>query len=136
MTISEKYCWRCRKRLDFEEFKEVNLSLEIDKLIELWDNPNLQYFCCGCYTKLVRRDVKRLLSDQNEYEQALKSNFNPTVWRRLAIICYDTGDYKRTEEAYKRVLELDPTDLNSGKNLRRLYRKLRKKNMSIKITKP
>ena len=136
MTISEKYCWRCRKRLDFEEFKEVNLSLEIDKLIELWDNLNLQYFCCGCYTKLVRRDVKRLLSDQNEYEQALKSNFNPTVWRRLAIICYDTGDYKRTEEAYKRVLELDPTDLNSGKNLRRLYRKLRKKNMSIKITKP
>ncbi|GAH37657.1 unnamed protein product, partial [marine sediment metagenome] len=62
---------------------------------------------------MVRRDVKRLLSDQNEYEQALKSNFNPTVWRRLAIICYDTGDYKRTEEAYKRVLELDPTDLNS-----------------------
>jgi len=136
LTISEKYCWRCRKRLDFEEFKEVNLSLEIDKLIELWDNPSLQYFCCGCYTKLVRRDVKRLLSDQNEYEQALKSNFNPTVWRRLAIICYDTGDYKRTEEAYKRVLELDPTDLNSGKNLRRLYRKLRKKYMSIKITKP
>jgi len=127
MTISEKYCWGCKKRLDFEEFKEVNLSFDEDKLIELWDHPSLQFFCCGCYTKLVRRDVKRLLSDQNEYEQALKSNFNPTVWRRLAIICYDKGDYKRTEEAYERVLVLEPTDLNSAKNLRRLYRKLRKK---------
>ncbi len=127
MTISEKYCWRCRKRLDFDEFKEVNLSFDKDKLIKLWDHPSLQFFCCGCYAKLIRRDVKRLLSDQNEYEQALKSNFNPTVWRRLAIIYYDIGDYKRTEEAYKRVLELDPTDVNSAKNLRRFYRKLGKK---------
>ena len=127
MTNSEKYCWRCKKRFDFDEFKEVNLSFDEDKLIELWNNPSLQFFCCGCYTKLIRRDVKRLLSDENEFEQALKSNFNPTVWRRLAIICYDIGDYKRTEEAYKRVLELDPTDLNSAKNLRHLYRKLGKK---------
>ena len=127
MNISEKYCWACKKRLDFDEFKDVNLSFAEDKLIELWDHPSLQFFCCGCFTKLIRRDVKRLLSNQKEYEQALKSNFNPTVWRCLAIICYDIGDYKRTEEAYKRVLELDPTDLNSAKNLRHLYRKLRKK---------
>jgi len=126
MTISEKYCWSCKKLLDFDEFKEVNLSFAEDKLIELWDHPSLQYFCCDCYTKLIRRDVKSLFSNQNEYEQALKSNFNPTVWRRLAIMLYDIGDYKRTEEAYKRVLELDPIDLNSAKNLRRLYRKLRK----------
>jgi len=126
MNISEKYFCGCKKRLNFDEFKEVNLSFDEDKLIELWDNPSLQFFCCGCYTKLIRRDVKRLLSDQNEYEQALKSNFNPTVWRRLAIICYDIGDYKRTEEAYVRVLEVDPTDINSAKNLHRLYRKLRK----------
>jgi len=127
MNFSEKYCWTCKKRLYFDEFKEVNLTYSEDKLIQLWDHPSLQFFCCDCYTKLVRCDVKRLLLDQNEYEHALKSNFNPTVWRRLAIICYDKGDYKRTEEAYKRVLELDPTDLNSAKNLHRLYQKLRKK---------
>jgi tetratricopeptide (TPR) repeat protein len=128
MTSSEKYCWGCKQRLDFNEFKEVNQTLFTkNKLIELWDHPSLQFFCCNCYTKLVRRDVKKILSDLNEYSHALKSNFNPTVWRRLAIICYDKGDYKKTEEAYKRVLELDPTDLNSAKNLRRLYRKLRKK---------
>lgn len=127
MVSSDKYCWACKKRLDFEEFKQVNLSYTEDKLIKLWDHPFLQFFCCNCYTKLVRRDVKNILSDLNEFSRALKSNFNPTVWRRLAIICYDKGDYKRTEEAYKRVLELDPKDLNSARNLRRLHRKLRKK---------
>lgn len=127
MVSSDKYCWACKKQLDFDEFKKVNLNYTEDKLIKLWDHPCLQFFCCNCYTKLVRHDVKKILSDLNEYSRALKSNFNPTVWRRLAIICYDKGDYKRTEEAYKRVLELDPNDLNSAKNLRRLYRKLRKK---------
>ena len=126
MTIP-KYCWACKKQLDFNEFKEINQLFDESKLSELWNHPSLQFFCCECYTKLVRRNVKRVLSDQNEYERALKSNFNPTVWKRLAIICYDKGDYNRAENAYKRVLELDPTDLNSAKNFRHLYRKLRKK---------
>ncbi len=133
MIISKKYCWACKKLLNFDEFKEVNQVFDEIKLKKLWNHPSLQFYCCGCYTKLVRRDVKRILLDQNEYEQALKSNFNPTVWRRLAIIYYDKGDYKRAEEAYNRVLELDPTDLNSAKNLRCLYQKLRKSKISSKI---
>ena len=127
MIISEKYCWACKKLLDFDEFKEVNQTFDETKLNRLWNHPSLQFFCCECYTKLVRNDVKKLLSDEDQFEQVLKTNFNPTVWRRLALICFDIGDYKRTEEAYKRVLELDPTDLNSAKNLHHLYRKLRKK---------
>ncbi|MFX1340550.1 MAG: hypothetical protein ACFFDK_18215, partial [Promethearchaeota archaeon] len=91
MNISKKYCWDCKKRLNFDEFKEVNQSFAEDKLLELWDHPSLQFFCCDCYTELIRRDVKRLLSDQNQYEQSLKSNFNPTMWRRLAIIFYAKG---------------------------------------------
>lgn len=124
MSITEKTCWRCKKRLDFEEFKQVNPAFNDQMLNEFWSNPYLQFFCCDCYTKLIRRDVKRLLSNQDEYKKALKVNFNPVVWRRLAIIFYHKGDYHRTMEAYKRVLVLDPSDLNSIKNLRNLTLKL------------
>jgi tetratricopeptide (TPR) repeat protein len=127
MILIDKYCWRCKKPLDFEEFNEVNLNLPEEKVLELWNNPLLQFFCCDCYITLIRRDVKRILSNQEEYKSALKSNFNPSVWRRLAIISYDKGDYKKAEEAYKRVLEIDPSDLISFKHLRYVHRKLGKK---------
>ena len=125
MVISEKYCWYCKKQLDFEEFKQINSTLNEYKLIKFWNHPFLQYFCCNCYTKLIRRDVKKLLSDQNEYKKALHLNHNPALWRRLAIIFYHRGDYQRTREAYKRILDLDPSDHNSIKNFRKISRELK-----------
>ncbi len=133
MTLNEKLCWQCKRQLDYDEFEKANLLLPEEKMHRLWDNPYLQFFCCDCYTKLIRIDVKKLLSSEEEFERALKTNFNPTVWRRFAIICYNKGDYKRTEKAYKRVLELDPSDINSVKNLGYLYKELREINKVIEV---
>ena len=44
-----RQCWSCKKSLDFNGFKIINASLPKDKLIQLWESPYLQFFCCSCY---------------------------------------------------------------------------------------
>ena len=56
-----------------------------------------------------------------------------TVWRRFAILCYNNGDLKKTKQAYKNVLQLDPSDFNSRKNLGNIYQQEEKYKKTIRM---
>ena len=127
MTLNERICFQCRKSLDFNEFKRVNEMFSEEKINQLWNHPHLEFLCCDCYTEKIRHQVKEILSSEKKYQEALKFNSNPTVWRRLAIIYFAKVDYNRAEEAYKQVLKLDPSDKLSLNNLNHVYQKFLKK---------
>ncbi|MGQ4873866.1 MAG: tetratricopeptide repeat protein [Promethearchaeota archaeon] len=128
-------CWNCKKPLIFEEFKEVNYDFSEERLKELWNNPNLEFLCCNCYTKTIREEVKKLLIKGDNIKESLESITNPTILRRYGLICFMRGKVKRAKMAYKRVLELEPSDKNTWKNLGHLYLEEGKMNKAFRAYK-
>ncbi|MFX1443572.1 MAG: Rab family GTPase [Promethearchaeota archaeon] len=46
-------CWKCGKSLFFHEFSDSNNKIySEDRLLELWESPFLEFFCCACYKEL------------------------------------------------------------------------------------
>ncbi len=49
-----RYCYKCNKQIDFGEFYIKNFkAISEEKLIYLWQNEHLKYFCCFCYNQLM-----------------------------------------------------------------------------------
>ena len=46
-------CFKCSRSLYFSEFSSTNSELSKERLIELWENTNLEFYCCSCYKKLL-----------------------------------------------------------------------------------
>ncbi len=45
-------CWNCSRPLYFSEFSSTNASLSKERLVELWENPHLEFYCCNCFKNL------------------------------------------------------------------------------------
>lgn len=49
-------CWKCGRSLFFHEFSDSNTKVyDEERLLELWESPYLQYFCCACYKELNQK---------------------------------------------------------------------------------
>jgi small GTP-binding protein len=49
-------CWKCGRDLFFHEFCDSNNKLyNEERLLELWESPYLQFYCCACYKNLINR---------------------------------------------------------------------------------
>ena len=60
-------------------------------------------------------------------KSALLNNKFPTVWRNLALICYNKrGESKQAVEYMERAFELDPTDARILMELDQLYKKVQR----------
>ncbi len=46
-------CWKCSRSLYFSEFSSTNSKLSKERLIELWEAPNLEFYCCSCYKQFM-----------------------------------------------------------------------------------
>jgi hypothetical protein len=44
-------CKLCGKPISIEDFYESNKKLEIQKLINIWNNDFFGLLCCGCFEK-------------------------------------------------------------------------------------
>ena len=49
IELSKKIDFICNIKLDFLGFWQVNRSLLIDRLIQLWESPYLEFLCCNCF---------------------------------------------------------------------------------------
>lgn len=46
-------CWRCGRALFFYEFCDSNnQNYDEERLLELWESPYLQFYCCSCFKEL------------------------------------------------------------------------------------
>ena len=114
-------CWNCKKILIYREFLEANQHLTENRVIELWENEKLEFLCCDCYIQSVHDEVRELLLTDGSLKSKFELNSNPVVWRRIALILLNNGKKEDTKNAYKRVLELDSSDMNTWINLGHLY---------------
>ncbi|MFX1257247.1 MAG: Rab family GTPase [Promethearchaeota archaeon] len=45
-------CWNCDRTIYFYEFHDTNSRLiSEERLLELWENPIIQFYCCSCFKK-------------------------------------------------------------------------------------
>ncbi len=52
--FSTKKCWNCKRILHFCEFSSSNSGLNRERLINLWESPYIQLYCCSCYKERNR----------------------------------------------------------------------------------
>ncbi|MFX1392776.1 MAG: Rab family GTPase [Promethearchaeota archaeon] len=45
-------CWCCKKTMYYYEFYDSNTNIKEERLLQLWESPHLQFFCCNCFKKL------------------------------------------------------------------------------------
>jgi len=57
LTLKERICWNCGIKLSFQDFFNSNQDLKKSRAIELWNNNNIEFYCCSCY-KALRSDIK------------------------------------------------------------------------------
>ncbi|TFG03676.1 MAG: hypothetical protein EU539_12045, partial [Promethearchaeota archaeon] len=62
-------CFQCHKKIDLAEFMVRNKTISKERLIELWENDTLEYYCCLCYDTLVRnQELKEKIKEINVEE--------------------------------------------------------------------
>ena len=69
-TLKKRYCFKCNKCIDYGEYYLKNYkSTNEERLIRLWQNENLEYYCCLCYDELIEKgklDEIRLSLNEKE----------------------------------------------------------------------
>jgi Leucine-rich repeat (LRR) protein len=68
--LKKRNCFKCNKFIDYGEFYLKNFkSINEEKLLRLWQNENLEYYCCLCYDKMMEKgklDEIRLSLNEKE----------------------------------------------------------------------
>ncbi|MGV9200180.1 MAG: leucine-rich repeat domain-containing protein [Promethearchaeia archaeon] len=82
LNLRERSCYLCGKQMDLSEFYARNHLLSPLRIMELWENETLEFFCCACYDSIQEQktlsDSKRIL--KIEEREALR-----LIERRLGM---------------------------------------------------
>lgn len=52
-NLKERSCWNCRCDLDFWEYISQSNEKEFEYMIELWQNDNIEFYCCECFNQKI-----------------------------------------------------------------------------------
>ena len=91
--FKERICWRCSKELNIYDFLSDNLDYSAQDIIELWQNPYLEFHCCTCF-----KDLKIKLLEDIERDLRIRlcsnCNFPIDIYKFSKIFC-KAGIYLR-----------------------------------------
>lgn len=65
----KRKCFRCKRPIEFEEFYFKNKNISKQRLIDLWQNDKLQFYCCLCYDYINREKEAERLREQLDKKQ-------------------------------------------------------------------
>jgi hypothetical protein len=58
--IKTRKCFKCGKTLEFGELFLRNKHMDKDRLIQLWENIHIEFYCCLCYNRIEKeRNLKK-----------------------------------------------------------------------------
>ncbi|MFX0082408.1 MAG: hypothetical protein ACFE94_11730 [Candidatus Hodarchaeota archaeon] len=57
---SIRYCGNCTKEYKFSNFIQKYPEPHHDKIIKLWQNPEITFYCSYCYLLKIIREIKRI----------------------------------------------------------------------------
>lgn len=55
-SLKNKFCWKCKRKLNFKEFRERNGNLSKNRAATLWSSKFVEFFCCNCYDTYVSNE--------------------------------------------------------------------------------
>jgi len=56
-SLKNKFCWKCKRKLNFREFRKRNNNLSKKRAAELWSSKYIEFFCCNCYDIFVLHEA-------------------------------------------------------------------------------
>ena len=56
--LKERCCWKCKCDLDFWDYISQSSENEFEYMIELWQNANIEFYCCECFNQKTS-DLKK-----------------------------------------------------------------------------
>ncbi len=66
----KRRCYKCNRPIEIGEFIIRNRSLSKKRLIQLWENSHIEFYCCLCYNRLKKeRKLKKQREQLNEIEK-------------------------------------------------------------------
>jgi len=68
-----RICFHCKKNIDIGDFFVTNKSIcDIERLIQLWENERLEFYCCLCYDRYLENEtLTKLITSLSEKEQEI-----------------------------------------------------------------
>ncbi len=58
--FKKRTCWSCGKSLNIYDFLSDNLEFSPEQILELWQNPILEFHCCECFKRLKRDELNNV----------------------------------------------------------------------------
>jgi Leucine-rich repeat (LRR) protein len=129
--LRDRTCFKCGREIKFGEFFLRNRSIPTKRLIKLWNNTNIEYYCCLCYDTYKKRrkieKIKRNL-DRNDTEviKALEKRLKINI-PLIGCIHYNSVGYTISENRitgiglFKVGLKVFPEEICYLDNLGVLY---------------
>lgn len=75
--FKNRICLHCKKNIDIADYLLTNKAIyNMERLIQLWENDKLEFYCCLCYDDLI----------QNEKLNSLRNSLNDEELDILRII--------------------------------------------------
>ena len=80
----KRNCFNCKRTINIGDFYLKNKTIPEERLIELWENPRIEYYCCLCFDDLVKTEtvqkIKQGLSEEeNETLKILERRYHVEI---------------------------------------------------------
>lgn len=53
--LRDRTCYKCGREIKFGEFFLRNRTIPTKRLIKLWNDKNIEYYCCLCYETYIKK---------------------------------------------------------------------------------
>jgi len=60
--MKERYCFECRKKLNFHEYMIQNYHLNENNLKNFWQHNLIEFYCCSCFKQRVLLEKENIFS--------------------------------------------------------------------------
>ncbi len=103
-----KQCWKCDRKLNFDDFCKINRSLSKESLETYWLNPSIEFFCCSCYRLMLKKNDIKTGVEYREHKKVLFSRMEDSgKTATLRILKNQTieEDLRPTQGIYRESVE-------------------------------
>ena len=78
----KRRCYKCNRPINFGEFLIRNRGLSKERVIKLWENNHIEFYCCLCYNKMKK---ERKLKKKREVLSKTEKNAIDILEKRLNL---------------------------------------------------
>ncbi|HEY0087546.1 MAG TPA: hypothetical protein VGB37_01815, partial [Candidatus Lokiarchaeia archaeon] len=87
IPFRNRICFKCKKAIDLADYLVRNKSFKEEKLVKLWENNNLEFYCCLCYDDLTKQNQKeKMFNNLNEKSKEIIKILEKRTKKEIPIV--------------------------------------------------